>query len=138
MSIAPIRLGAMALLAVSLAACEAPRSEPESPPITEIGDTPWRLASVDGEPTDDVDVVLDIEGGFISGRGPCNNINANYLGQPPVFQVETLITTKKACDRLGLENRIVEALVNADRAVVEKERLTISGPDSPLLRFDPA
>lgn len=136
-----IHLGAAApflAMALALAGCGPATTESETPPVAAVGDAPWRLASVDGEDVGTVDVVLSIAGGFISGQGPCNTINANYIGVPPEFAIETLITTKVSCPRLGLENRIVSGLVNASSAVVENERLTISGEGSPVLVFRPA
>ncbi|GIX12095.1 MAG: hypothetical protein KatS3mg118_0054 [Paracoccaceae bacterium] len=128
-----------ALLALALAACDmAPQTAGPAQPIEAIGDTPWKLASIDGEPVAPVEIMLNISGGFISGTGPCNTINANYVGEVPEFRIETLITTKLSCDRLGLENRVIEALMQADRAEIAGSRLTIRGDASPVLIFNPA
>ncbi|MEM9049973.1 MAG: META domain-containing protein [Pseudomonadota bacterium] len=121
-----------------LAACDASPPEPEKPPITKLGDTPWRLAMLDGEAVGSVEFVLNISGGFISGTGPCNTISADYQGQAPDFVIGTLITTRAVCDRLGFERKVVAALANATRAMIADERLTITGLDSPEMTFVPA
>ncbi|HEU0221873.1 MAG TPA: META domain-containing protein [Paracoccaceae bacterium] len=131
---------ALAVMALSLCACagvEPVAETPESPAVTSVGDTSWRLVAVNGESVESDEIVMKIEGGFISGQGPCNMINANYVGEPPAFQVETLITTRMICDRLGLERRMIDGLSGARQAVIENGRLTISGEGSPVLVFRP-
>ncbi|MEL6236706.1 MAG: META domain-containing protein [Pseudomonadota bacterium] len=123
---------------IVLAGCDAAPPEPESPPITRLGDTPWRLVSVADEDVGSVEVVLRIAGGFVSGKGPCNSLTANYLGDAPDFQIEAMATSNTTCDRRGLENRIFEALLDARSAVVANEKLTLSGPDGEALVFRPA
>lgn len=119
-----------------LSACDGVGTAVPEARIESIGDTPWRLARI-GETEADSAVVLRIGGGFLSGTGPCNTLNANYVGEAPAFEIETLISTKMACDRLGFENRVIEALMNATRAEVANGRLTISGPSSATLVFVP-
>ncbi|WP_157982324.1 META domain-containing protein [Oceanicella sp. SM1341] len=106
--------------------------------VTAIGDTPWHLVRVGDEDVSRDEVVLRMAGGFISGQGPCNVLNANYLGDAPEFRVETLVSTKMMCDRLGLEQRLIDGLMNARNASVANRRLTITGEDSPTLVFEPA
>ncbi|MEM8740070.1 MAG: META domain-containing protein [Pseudomonadota bacterium] len=134
----PRPLIAAAAAATVLAACDASPPAPETPPITRLGDTPWRLVSVAGNDVGSVDVVLRIAGGFVSGKGPCNSLTANYLGEAPEFQIEAMATSNTTCDRRGLENRIFEALLDARSAVVANETLTLSGPDGEALVFRPA
>jgi heat shock protein HslJ len=129
---------ALVVLALVLAACDAGTKAPEPKPVAAIGDTTWKLASVNGEKVTDGRFVFKIAGGFISGQGPCNTINADYQGQAPVLEIGTLITTRMVCDQLGLENRVISGFQDAHRAVLENGRLTISGDGSPVLVFDPA
>lgn len=135
------RAPALGGLILALAACGEPgpgTDRPDPRNIAALGDTPWKLVAVNGEDVRAEGVVLDIAGGFLSGKGPCNTINANYEGQIPEFRIGTLITTRMICDRLGLENRIVLGLQDARRATIENGRLTISGDGSPVLVFEPA
>lgn len=113
-------------------------AEPARGPVTAVGDTAWKLVSVNGEAVDDASFIFRIAGGFISGQGPCNTINADYQGEAPVFEIGTLITTRMICDRLGLENRVISGFQDARRAVIENDRLTISGDGSPVLVFAPS
>ncbi|QDL92191.1 META domain-containing protein [Paroceanicella profunda] len=106
--------------------------------VSAIGDTPWHLVRVGDEDVSGENVVLKMAGGFISGQGPCNVLNANYLGEAPEFRVETLVSTKMMCDRLGLEQRLIDGLMNARNAKVANRRLTITGQDAPTLVFEPA
>jgi heat shock protein HslJ len=130
---------ALFVLALATAACGDATDGPDGPrSVSAIGDAPWRLVSVNGEAVEDERIVLKIAGGFISGQGPCNTINANYIGEAPDFAVETIVTTKMFCEQIGLENRMVEGLLDARRAVVEGGRLTMTGEDSAELVFVPA
>jgi heat shock protein HslJ len=129
-------LALAALLAV--AACGTESATPERGPVAALGDTPWKLVAVNGEAVTEGTFVFRIAGGFISGQGPCNTINADYQGALPVFEIGTLITTRLVCDRLGLEDRVISGFQDARRAVLDGSRLTISGDGSPTLVFDPA
>lgn len=127
----------LAALGLALAACgEAPVEDtPRS--VNAVGDATWKLVEMNGADPGHDGILLRIAGGFLNGQGPCNTINANYVGEAPAFEIETLITTKMVCDRLGLENRVVEALLGARRAVVANGRLTLSGEGSATLVFVP-
>ncbi len=137
------RMPALALL-LAMAACGTLESSPVSTnrplrgPVTALGDTDWRLVAVNGEKARSDTVIVKIAGGFISGQAPCNVINGNYVGTLPSFEVETMVSTKIACDLLGLEHRIIEGFMNARQASIANNRLTISGIDAPTLVFEPA
>lgn len=130
----------LAGLALTLAACAPqPGTQPTAPVvIDDIGDTPWQLVSIGSTEVGPPPVVLNIAGGFINGRGPCNQINANYLGTAPAFKVEVMTSTKMICDRQGLEMEMISAMMGADTARVADGILTITGPESEMLVFKPA
>lgn len=132
------RFGLIAFVCLLAACGDAPTETRATPKVvSEIGDTEWRLATLEGAEVPVSNVVMKIAGGFISGTAPCNTVNANYLGELPDFRVELLVTTKSSCDEIALEQAILRTMIEARKAVVVDSRLTLTTEDGRTMVFVP-
>ncbi|MEL6677784.1 MAG: META domain-containing protein [Pseudomonadota bacterium] len=134
-----MRFAVFAGVAALLAAC-APTdiTKAPPPPPEQIGDVDWRLVGFRGSRVPEEAFIADLSGGFISGDGPCNRINGNYLGTGEVFLVETVVTTRSTCDDLDLEKQIIEGLLSVEAARVDDGVLFLFDEnDSPIMSFLP-
>ena len=121
---------AICLLPLLLMACEPGGNlfATPPPPPEQIGDADWSLASFKGARMDEM-FTADFSGGFIAGEGPCNRITGNYLGTGDVFLVETVVSTRRSCPDLPLEQEIIETLLTVTSATVEDGVLFFSTED---------
>jgi len=132
------RVPILVLSILVLAACDGFSVPYLSAETQARNDRSWKLIELRGEGVGSAGIVFDISGGFINGTGPCNTINANYVGEAPDFQVQTLITTKRACAGLALEQRLIEALKAARSMTRRDGRLVLSAEGVELLVFEPS
>ncbi|QPH54422.1 META domain-containing protein [Pontivivens ytuae] len=98
-------------------------SEPQAtPPAARplaIGEVDWSLAVLNGRLVGRV-MEVNLGGGRISGDGPCQGIDGNYLGTGDIFVVETFIVPRlPGCERATIQEEIATAMLSARSALIE-------------------
>jgi heat shock protein HslJ len=71
----------------------------------------------------------------VSGFGGCNGYSGAYTAQNKRLKIENVISTKKACPVLEVENKFFNVLSNASTYVVTPNSLLISSAKGDSLLF---
>ena len=128
-----------AVLAAAVAAAEAPVT------AVDLRHHRWVLASIDGEPLPAAEVPgktpeLDFgEQSFVSGSLGCNRFSGQAVLRDDSFLVESMISTRMACDSpwSEIEQKMQLVLAQASTITIDTERrLSLQTADTTLV-FDP-
>ena len=92
-------------------------------------DGDWQLTSATdgttevalGQPA----ITLTVDGDQITGQAPCNGYGATLTGEPGTFEVDGIMGSMMACDRLDLEGWYFEALSGVDVVNLQGDTLTL-------------
>ena len=82
--------------------------------------------------------MLHADGGRVSGSSGCNRISGGYSLDGAALSFGPLAGTRRACAPalMELEQRFLTALAAATGYVIDREMLTLAGPDGPVARFE--
>jgi len=98
-------------------------------------DTVWHLSELDGQPVT-ARVTFELTPGKVSGQAPCNGFWASQTAPAPWFQTGPIVTTKRACPDLALEQRFLKALAAARLAEASQNTLILADANNiPLMTF---
>lgn len=127
---------AVLLSSIFLAACSGAAPQAAEAPGLELGDTTWKLESVNGVASSSDETALIYfgnESGLVGYTG-CNIISGNYEVSGSQIDIPVNVVTPFNCsDTLQLqEQALVQTLTQASTAQIEAEKLTISNPDGSL------
>ncbi len=96
-----------------------PQAAPPGARPLAIGEVDWSLAVLNGRLVGRV-MEVNLGGGRISGDGPCQGIDGNYLGTGDIFVVETFIVPRlPGCERATIQEEIAAAMLTARSALIE-------------------
>lgn len=109
-----------------------------------LAGTYWRLIALPGAPDASVDqaarahIMLHADGGRVSGSSGCNRVSGGYSLDGAALSFGPLAGTRRACAPalMELEQRFLTALAAATGYVIDREMLTLAGPDGPVARFE--
>lgn len=95
----------------------------------------YRLTSIDGVPFTAPATIAFKQKGRATGTAPCNNWSAEQLVPYPWFELGPIAATKRACDRLDVEQQFFGALSEMTLAEVSGAILILSNDDGREMEF---
>ncbi|MGH9380501.1 MAG: META domain-containing protein [Thermoanaerobaculia bacterium] len=108
-----------------------------------LAGTHWQLTELPREegfavdPELEAHLVLDAEGGRVSGSSGCNRLVGTFTQDGDALSFGPLAGTRMACPEpaMELESRFYAALEAVTGYSIDGETLTLEGPDGPVARF---
>jgi len=95
----------------------------------------YTLTGMNGE-TVKTQITLNIsDTGRISGQGPCNNYSADQTAPYPWFAVGPILSTRRACPELAIEQAYFQALASMTISEVAGNILILSNDVKDTLTF---
>ncbi len=113
-------------------------------PTQELEGHTWELISIDGVELDNQlspehrpSITFDLNNFTVTGSSGCNLYNGTFtLDGKSTIQFSSLISTKKACPEMGLENQFLDRLTNASSFKIKNQTFKLSAQESISMTFE--
>ncbi len=101
----------------------------------------WRLQSIKGDdvkadaPLQTPTLELNFSDNRLTGNTSCNSYNAPFTFSKNVLEVQPLITTRMACDKMDLENKFVKTFTGRMDIDLENGKLVVRKENKEIMTF---
>lgn len=101
----------------------------------------WRLQTIKGNdvkvdsPLQTLTLELNFMDNRLSGNTSCNTYNAPFTLSKNVLEVQSLVTTRMACDKMDVEKKFVEAFTGRMDIDLENGKLVVRKDNKEIMTF---